>query len=143
MEERFAREITRKVKREQREIKKELDFLDAFLKKNYTDAFFYLEIRCYGNLRAVVMNEDYGKVVSEGRDMIDSISLRSAEQRLYVGVPVTQETISYIGRIGMPGKSLFNNDFTQKTLMREYGFTVEDIKILESSILFIDPDRLE
>ena len=142
----FQKVVTRRVDDELNDLKREIHFLnqlksEASLKK----ASFYYEIYLsHSHIpEVVVIGKDYQKVVADGKKKAGDKPTHWAKHKLYVLLPVTLEVIAYIGRVGVPGKSLLSGSgLTTRMLMEDQGFSLIEVEMLESSIAFLLPEKL-
>lgn len=137
--------IRRRVDEELSNLKKEIEFLNQLKSEtSFGKVIFYYEV-CLSHSHipdAVVISADYGAAVKEGEKRVSDRPNQWAKRKLYVLIPVTQEIIAHIGRVGIPGKSLMSGSgLTTRTLMERHGFSLEAVEMLESSIAFVVPER--
>lgn len=142
--EKFVEEIVgEKVREELSNLEKEIRLLNELISKLGT-AFFYVEVYLPHSrtLESVAFGENPEDAVAEAEAKIKS-KAAFFKWKLYILMPVTQEVIAYIGRIGTPGKALMSiSGLTSKSLTDSYGFSSEDVEALESSIAFFVPEEL-
>jgi len=137
--------VKRKVDEELGNLKKEVGFLNQ-LKSDSTleGAIFYYEIYLSHSHvpEAVTVNTDYQTAIKEGEKMVKDKPTHWAKRKLYILVPVTQEIIAHIGRVGISGKSLMSGSgLTTRMLMEYHSFSLKEVETLESSIAFFIPER--